>query len=406
MANESVEVEVEGQGNSITQTVSQRYAKAVTNGEQLCCPTGYNHEDLRQFIPEAVLKVSYGCGTPVGLSTVQPGEVVLDIGSGGGIDCFEASRKVGPQGRVIGIDMTDEMLALARTHAPTVAKNLGYSEPNVDFRKGFADAMPVEDHQVDLIISNCVINLAPDKTKVFQEMFRVLRPGGRFTISDIVADQPSPNYLIFDKAKWGDCLSGALKIKDYWDGLRNAGFTGLHQVNGIPWRVIDGIQFISVTLTGYKLTSTSSTASPLFATLTGPFSQVVDELGSTFERGKPRQVDERTASLLALAPYKDLFIIDDRPVPLSAQDSRTIAIYPEEAPCVWEGDFAVLTGPFVAVCDDDHHQFRCGEPVEICSKTFRVLDTLPYQPYFTTINRARDGVTSEPVICETSNGCC
>jgi hypothetical protein len=133
---------------------------------------------------------------------------------------------------------------------------------------------------------------------------------------------------------------------------------------------------------------------------------VVDELGTTFYRGNPQQIDERTASLLALAPYKDLFIIDDRPVPLSAEDSRTIAIYPQEAPCVWEGDFAVLTGPFVAVCDDDHHQFRCGEPVEICSKTFRVLHTPHYQPYFANINRAREGVTSEPVICGTSTVCC
>ena len=154
-------------------------------------------------------------------------EVVLDIGSGGGIDCFEASRKVGASGKVIGIDMTDEMLSLARTHAPTVAKNLGYPASNVDFRKGFADAMPVEDNQVDLIISNCVINLAPDKKKVFREMFRVLQPGGRFTISDIVADRPIPQYMIHDSAKWGDCLSGALTIQDYWGGLREAGFTGL-----------------------------------------------------------------------------------------------------------------------------------------------------------------------------------
>ncbi len=402
MANETVEE----QNNSITRSVSQRYAKAVTNGEQLCCPTGYNHEDLGQFIPEPVLKVSYGCGTPVGLSTVQSGEVVLDIGSGGGIDCFEASRKVGPHGRVIGIDMTDEMLALARTHAPAVARNLGYPEPNVDFRKGFADAMPVEDNQMDLIISNCVINLAPDKGKVFQEMFRVLRPGGRFTISDIVADQPIPNYLIYDKGKWGDCLSGALTIKDYWGGLRDAGFKGLHQVTIIPWRVIDGIHFVSITLTGYKLALTSSAPSPAFATLTGPFSQVVDELGTTFYRGNPQQVDERTASLFALAPYKDRFIIAERPVPLSAQDSRTIAIYPEEAPCVWEGHFTVLTGPFLVVCDDDHHMYRCGEPLEICSKTFNVLHTPPYQPYFANINRAREGVTSEPVICGTSTGCC
>ena len=398
--------EIEEQNHSITRSVSQRYAKAVTNGEQLCCPTGYNHEDLGQFIPEPVLKVSYGCGTPVGLSTVQPGEVVLDIGSGGGIDCFEASRKVGPHGRVIGIDMTDEMLALARTHAPTVARNLGYPEPNVDFRKGFADAIPVEDDQVDLIISNCVINLAPDKVKVFQEMFRVLRPGGRFTISDIVADQPIPNYLINDKAKWGDCLSGALAIKDYWGGLRDAGFKGIHQVMIIPWRVIDGIHFVSITLTGYKLALTTSSPSPAFATLTGPFSQAVDELGTTFHRGQPQQIDELTASLFALAPYKDRFIIAERPVSLSAQDSRTVAIYPEEAPCAWEGRFAVLTGPFLAVCDDDHHLYRCGEPVEICSKTFDVLQTSHYQPYFGTINRAREGVTSEPVICGTSTGCC
>ncbi|MCA9499750.1 MAG: methyltransferase domain-containing protein [Nitrospira sp.] len=399
-------IETQEQNHSITQTVSQRYAKAVINGEQLCCPTGYNHKDLAQFIPEPVLKVSYGCGTPVGLSTVQPGEVVLDIGSGGGIDCFEASRKVGPQGRVIGIDMTDEMLVLARTHAPTVASNLGYPEPNVDFRKGFADAIPVEDGQVDLIVSNCVINLAPDKGKVFQEMFRVLRPGGRFTISDIVADQPIPNYLIYDRAKWGDCLSGALTIKDYWGGLRNAGFKGLHQVNSIPWRVIDGIQFLSVTLAGYKLAVTSTHPSSAFATLTGPFSQVIDELGTKFTRGNPQQIDERTAALLALPPYQDRFIIVERPVTLSVQDSRILVVYPEEAPCVWEGQFAVLTGPFLAVCDDDHHTYQCGEPVEICSKTYKVLQTTSYQPYFATINRSRGGVESDPVICEPSTGCC
>jgi hypothetical protein len=170
--------------------------------------------------------------------------------------------------------------------------------------------------------------------------------------------------------------------------------------------VIDGIHFISVTLTGYKLASTSSSHSPSFATLTGPFSQVVDELGTTFYRGKPQQIDERTLSLFALAPYKDRFIIAERPVPLSAQDSRTIAIYPEEAPCVWEGQFAVLTGPFLTACDDDHHTYRCGEPIEICSKTFNVLRTPSYQPYFATINRVREGVTSEPVICGTSTSCC
>ncbi len=397
---------LDDQKNSITQSVSQRYAKAVTNGEQMCCPTGYNHEDLGQFIPEAVLKVSYGCGTPVGLSTVQPGEVVLDIGSGGGIDCFEASRRVGTTGKVIGIDMTDEMLLLARTHAPTVAKNLGYPTSNVDFRKGFADAMPVENDHVDLIISNCVINLAPDKKKVFQEMFRVLHPGGRFTISDIVADQPIPQYLIHDSEKWGDCLSGSLTVKDYWGGLREAGFRGLHQVTVIPWRVIDGIHFISVTLTGYKKANTPLPSSPIFATFTGPFSQATDELGTIFHRGEPQQIDEQTVNLLALQPYKDYFTLADHPVALTNQDPQWLTVLPEEAPCIWEGNFAVLMGPFLSVSDDDDHTYLSGEPLEICSKTLKVLEHPKYQSAFGLINRAREAVTANPVICGTSTECC
>jgi SAM-dependent methyltransferase len=397
---------VNEQEYSITQSVSQRYAKAVTNGEQMCCPTGYNQEDLGQFIPQAVLKVSYGCGTPVGLSTVKPGEVVLDIGSGGGIDCFEASRKVGAAGKVIGIDMTDEMLSLARTHAPTVAKNLGYPASNVDFRKGFADAMPVEDNQVDLIISNCVINLAPDKKKVFREMFRVLQPGGRFTISDIVADQPIPQYMIHDSAKWGDCLSGALTIQDYWGGLREAGFRGLHQVTVIPWRVIDGIHFVSVTLTGYKAAVVSSSPSTAFATLTGPFSQAQDESGTTFHRGAPQEIDEQTVNLLSLPSYKEHFVVTDRPIALADQDPQLSVVLPEEGPCIWEGHFAIHTGPFLAVSDDDHHTYQCGEPLEICSKTLKVLQHPRYQPSFGTINRAQEAATAEPVICGTSTECC
>ncbi len=238
--------------NTVTKQVSERYARAVTTGEQMCCPTGYNFEELKSFIPEEVLTVSYGCGTPAGLETVQLGETVLDIGSGGGIDCFEASRGVGPDGKVIGIDMTDEMLAMARKNAPLVASNLGYPSSNIEFRKGMADAMPVEENSIDLIISNCVINLAPDKRKVFNEMFRVTKPGGRFTISDILADQPVPNYMIHDAEKWGDCLSGALTVHEYLGGLESAGFRGIHQIKFMPWQTIDGIHFLSLTLTGYK----------------------------------------------------------------------------------------------------------------------------------------------------------
>lgn len=402
MANEILTTEHQ----AITQAVSQRYAQAVTNGEQMCCPTGYDHEDLGKFIPEAVLKVSYGCGTPVGLSTVQPGEVVLDIGSGGGIDCFEASRRVGPTGQVIGIDMTDEMLALARTHAPTVATNLGYPASNVDFRKGVADSMPVEANSVDLIISNCVINLAPDKNKVFQEMFRVIRPGGRFTISDIVADQPIPNYLIHDTRKWGDCLSGALTIQAYWRGLRQAGFRGLHQVTVIPWRVIDGIHFLSVTLTGYKTLVSPAPMNSTFATLVGPFSKVTDEEGRTFHRGNQQQIDEKTFALLSLPSYKGCFSLEAQPSSISEQDSRLVSVKPGNAPCVWEGHFAILMGPFLEGQDDDHHTFYSGAPLEICSKTIKVLSDPRYQPFFGLINRANESLNADPVICGTTSGCC
>ena len=392
--------------DTITQSVSDRYAKAVTTGEEMCCPTGYNHDDLRTFIPEPVLKVSYGCGTPVGLTTVQAGETVLDIGSGGGIDCFEASRRVGPTGSVIGIDMTDEMLSMARTHAPTVAANLGYARSNVDFRKGFADAMPVEPNTIDLIVSNCVINLAPDKSKVFSEMYRVLKPGGRFTVSDIVADQHVPNYLIHDREKWGDCLSGALPLSGYWGGLREAGFEGIHQVTFIPWRVIDGIHFLSVTLTGFKLPELDTPRSAQFATFKGPFSRVVDERGSSYVRGVPQAIDPSTATLLQSLPYQDRFILSEKPVQLSSKDPDWSAVLPQESHCIWEGHFALMTGPFIEAEDDDDHIYQCGAPLEICSKTLKVLNSDEYHPYFAVINRASDGIAQDSEPCGPTEGCC
>jgi SAM-dependent methyltransferase len=392
--------------DEISEKVSERYARAASRGEQMCCPTEYNFDDLRSFIPEEVLKISYGCGTPAGLETVRPGETVLDIGSGGGIDCFEASRRVGPSGRVIGIDMTDTMLDIARRNAPIVSANLGYTRSNVEFRKGMADAMPIEDCSINLIISNCVINLAPDKRRVFRDMHRVLKPGGRFTISDIVSDQVVPQYLVHDTSKWGDCLSGALQVQEYVGSMVEAGFAAVHQVKSVPWQAIDGIHFLSVTLTGYKLPPVSPGTVRRYATLKGPFSSVTDEYGQRYERGVARSIDGRTAQLLGSAPLQPFFLITEEPVTLEESDQRWCAVLPEQKPCVWQGAYAILTGPVIAAEDDDHHQFFRGVPLEICSKTEQVLSHDAYRSCFTLYNRAGQPGAGEAVSCSPGGSCC
>jgi SAM-dependent methyltransferase len=178
----------------------------------------YQGEDLTD-LPESVTDASLGCGNPLAIAGLQPGEVVLDLGSGGGIDCFLAAKKVGPEGRVIGLDMTPDMIKLARRNA----KKIGVT--NVDFRYGEMEEMPLPDASVDVIISNCVINLSPDKDAVFREALRVLRPGGRLSISDMVVDGDLPPFFRDRLDAWAACLAGALDERVYLDKIRTAGFT-------------------------------------------------------------------------------------------------------------------------------------------------------------------------------------
>jgi radical SAM protein with 4Fe4S-binding SPASM domain len=234
----------------VTKTVQKKFSIAAHQPvEDYYCPTGYDPKDL-EHIPDEVLEVSYGCGNPAALADIKEGETIVDLGSGGGIDCFIAAKKLGRNGKVIGIDMTDEMIKKATANAEKVAKVLGYNV--VEFRKGNIMELPVEDNSVDLIISNCVINLTEDKTKVLNEMYRILKPGGRFIISDIVSDKPVPGYMKRDKELWNACLSGALTDKRFKEVAQQAGFPDVELTRNYLYKKVDYINFYSVTMRGTK----------------------------------------------------------------------------------------------------------------------------------------------------------
>lgn len=191
----------------------------ITNIERL-----YAETDITD-LPATVTDVAFGCGNPTAIAALQPGESVLDLGSGGGIDCFLAARMVGPEGQVFGVDMTPEMIALARKNAATLGA------ANVEFRLGEIEHLPVEAQTIDVVISNCVINLSPDKAAVFREAFRVLRPGGRLQVSDIVWTGAVPADVEGDMARWADCIAGAIPERDYLALATDAGFTDITSVS-------------------------------------------------------------------------------------------------------------------------------------------------------------------------------
>ena len=213
---------------TIHEAVREHYAERIKNnasccGSSDCCSTDSNlyPADLLATLPEGETSVSYGCGDPVTLASLQPGQTVLDLGSGAGLDCFFAARKVGKTGKVIGVDMTPEMIERAQGSAKRM------DIQNVEFRQGYIEEMPVESDSVDVIISNCVINLSPDKSKVFREAFRVLRAGGKLAVSDIVTDGPLPDSIKQSLSAWAGCVAGAVDAKDYISMMQAVGFTNI-----------------------------------------------------------------------------------------------------------------------------------------------------------------------------------
>ena len=326
----------------VTAAVRERYSAAAQQAEAaLCCPVEYRPEYLAA-IPDEVLERDYGCGDPS--RWLEPGETVLDLGSGGGKICFIAAQVVGPQGRIIGVDANDEMLALARRHQPAVAANIGYA--NVEFRKGRIQALALDldafeaclrEHpvatsgdwlraeetarrlrqtrpliptgSVDVVVSNCVLNLVgeEDRRQLFHEVFRVLREGGRAVISDIVCDEEVPEELRRDPKLWSGCISGAFREDRFLDAFTEAGFYGAEIVDrqSEPWMVVEGIEFRSLTVRAFKGGEGPELDRRQAVIYQGPWERVFDDEGNCLVRGRRMAVSDRQYDRYTRAPYAE-----------------------------------------------------------------------------------------------------
>ncbi|MEJ2760600.1 MAG: methyltransferase domain-containing protein [Gammaproteobacteria bacterium] len=330
---------------NVESAVTRRYAEgAQRRQESLCCPVDYD-ASLLQLLPQEIVEKDYGCGDPS--AYVREGDVVLDLGSGGGKICYMAAQLVGEAGRVIGVDMTDAMLALARKYQADMAQKLGGDR--VRFLKGYIQdlALDVEameawlaqhpvsdaaslaaleqwrqeqrrhrplipDASVDLVISNCVLNLVGDghKRQLVEEIHRVTRAGGRVAISDIVSDEVVPERLKDDEALWSGCIAGAFQEQEMIDAFLDAGFQAVayDKWSAEPWQVVDGIEFRAVTLTAVKPQGRECLDRGHAVIYRGPYSFIRDDDGHEFPRGERMAVCERTFRFLTQGPYREDFI--------------------------------------------------------------------------------------------------
>lgn len=325
--------------------VLERYSEgALEKQEALCCPVDYD-TSLLKLLPEEIVEKDYGCGDPS--RYVRKGDVVLDLGSGSGKICYMAAQLIGEEGQVIGVDMNDDMLALARKYQAEMAGKLGGDR--VRFVKGYiqdlaldVDAMEswlaqnpvsdaaglsafeqwkqkqkkerplIPDNSIDLVISNCVLNLVDDaqKRSLVEEIFRVVKPGARIAISDIVSDELIPQHLKEDHTLWSGCISGAFQEQEMIAMFLDAGFQSVSfdKWSAEPWQVIEDIEFRSLTLTAVKAEGTECLDRGHAVIYRGPFSFVKDDDGHEFPRGERMAVCERTFRFLTEGPYADHFI--------------------------------------------------------------------------------------------------
>ncbi|MFT7235067.1 MAG: arsenite methyltransferase [Methylophagaceae bacterium] len=330
---------------TLEHSVLDRYSEgAETRQPDLCCPVDYDSA-LLAMLPQEIIEKDYGCGDPS--RYVRQGDVVLDLGSGSGKICYMAAQLVGEHGRVIGIDMNDDMLMLARKYQTEMADKLGGAR--VEFVKGLIQDLAVDltaldeqlaitpvcdaqallrlqswqqtqaittplilDNSIDLVVSNCVLNLVQDrdKTKMIDEIFRVVKPGGRVAISDIISDEIVPEHLKTDPDLWSGCLSGALQEQNMLDAFVKAGFVAVayDKWEAEPWRVVEDIEFRSVTITALKPMDDPCLDVGHAVIYRGPYSEVYDDQGHVYPRGHRIATCARSYDLLTSGVYKDDFI--------------------------------------------------------------------------------------------------
>ena len=374
----------------VDRAVRDRYEEAAQSRQAaLCCPVDYDPHYLA-VIPQEVLERDYGCGDPS--RYVQPGDTVLDLGSGGGKICFIASQIVGKEGRVIGVDVNDEMLELARKSAPEVASKVGYA--NVEFVRGniqdlalsldaldahlkaapiqsASDLTRLEDTQaalrantplipdasVDIVVSNCVLNLvrSEHKGQLIREIFRVLKRGGRIAISDIVSDEDIPVELQNDPELWSGCVSGAFQEMELLRELEAAGFYGLEVDvwTEEPFAVVEGIEFRSLTVTAHKGKEGPCYEANHAVVYRGPFSEVKDDYGHVLKRGERTAVCAKTFEIFTREPYAG-HVVGIAPRDLVPEDEREIfdcsRSTPRDPRETKGGDYSLTSRPSTSGC--------------------------------------------------------
>ncbi|MCZ7646191.1 MAG: methyltransferase domain-containing protein [Planctomycetota bacterium] len=334
-------------GRSLEEEVLNRYAKGAKEVEAgLCCPAAHYDSRFLEVLPDEILQTDYGCGDPSRF--VEAGETVVDLGSGSGKICYILAQKVGPQGRVVGVDFNPAMLALARKHRTAISHKLGYD--NVRFVRARIQDMALDleaaeawlrehpvntadrwlaleaqcahlrqaapavaDEAADVVVSNCVLNLVKpeDKRGLFAEMFRVLKRGGRAVISDIVCDEDPTPKILNDPGSWSGCISGAFREDSLADRFAQAGFYGVEILRRQtdPWQVIDGIEFRAMTIRAYKGKEGPCLERRQAVVYKGPFSRIYDDDGHVFLRGKRTAVCDKTFQILThpKGPYAGMF---------------------------------------------------------------------------------------------------